>query len=318
MHQNLEVFVRQWDTICTNSQGQYAKIDCLHWFNYLAFDMIGDLAFGQPFGMLEKGKDITEIRMTPDAPITYAPAVQVLNRRGEVSGTLGCLPQLKPIAKYLPDPFFSQGLEAVQNLAGIAVARVAQRLDGKQDPGRVDLLARLMEGKDEKGEKLGREELTAEALTQLIAGSDTTSNTSCAILYWVLKTPGVLQKLQKELDQAIPVGTDIPTFDTVKDLKYMQNVINETLRIHSTSSLGKYQVLGMFFPIWRWFPVCGSVQRLRRQSTHKNTGKKYADSDFLGNRPTACRASGRRHHDSRPPLPCVYCSLRSRLHNSSR
>jgi benzoate 4-monooxygenase len=96
MHQNLDIFVRQWDTLAEHAHGQFAEIDCLHWFNYLAFDMIGDLAFGQPFGMLEKGKDITEIRMTPDAPITYAPAVQVLNRRGEVSGTLGCLPQLKP------------------------------------------------------------------------------------------------------------------------------------------------------------------------------------------------------------------------------
>jgi len=166
-----------------------------------------------------------------------------LNRRGEVSGTLGCFPQLKPYAKYFPDPFFSQGLAAVENLAGIAVARVSQRLEGKQDVDRMDLLARLMEGKDEKGEKLGRAELTAEALTQLIAGSDTTSNTSCAILYWVTKTPGVLQKLQKELDAAIPVGTEVPSFEQVKDLPYMQNVINETLRIHSTSSLGLPRVV---------------------------------------------------------------------------
>jgi len=235
----------------------FAKIDCLHWFNYLAFDMIGDLAFGTPFGMLEKGKDITEIQKTPNSPISYAPAVEVLNRRGEVSGTLGCLPQLKPYAKYLPDPFFSRGLKTVENLAGIAVARVSARLDNKEDSGRVDLLARLMEGKDENGQKLGRAELTAEALTQLIAGSDTTSNTSCAILYWICKTPGVLQKLQKELDEAIPAGMDVPTFDLVKDLKYMQNVINETLRIHSTSSLGLprlvppgrgIEILGHHFP----------------------------------------------------------------------
>jgi len=257
MHQNLDLFVRQWDTLSNNAHGDFAKIDCLHWFNYLAFDIIGDLAFGRPFGMLEKGKDITEIQRTPDAPISYAPAVEVLNRRGEVSGTLGCLPQLKPYAKYLPDPFFSQGIKAIENLAGIAVARVSARLDNKEDSGRVDLLARLMEGKDENGKKLGRSELTAEALTQLIAGSDTTSNTSCAILYWICKTPGVLQKLQKELDEAIPTGVDVPTFDMVKDLKYMQNVINETLRIHSTSSLGLprlvppgrgIEILGHHFP----------------------------------------------------------------------
>ncbi|KAH6670513.1 putative benzoate 4-monooxygenase [Halenospora varia] len=243
MHQNLDLFVKQWDTMSKNAHGGYAKLDCLDWFNYLAFDMIGDLAFGAPFGMLEKGKDITEIQMTPNAPVTYAPAVQVLNRRGEVSGTLGCYPQLKPWAKYLPDPFFSQGLEAVQNLAGIAVARVSQRLDGKHDEQRVDLLARLMEGKDENGNPMGRQELTAEALTQLIAGSDTTSNTSCAILYWVLKTPGVLQKLQKELDEAIPKSLDVPTFDLVKDLPYLKNVIQETMRIHSTSALGLPRVV---------------------------------------------------------------------------
>jgi benzoate 4-monooxygenase len=205
--------------------------------------MIGDLAFGQPFGMLEKGKDITEIRMTAESPVTYASAVEVLNRRGEVSGTLGCLPALKPWAKYLPDPFFKQGLAAVENLAGIAVARVSARLDGESEPGRVDLLARLMEGKDENGEPMGRQELTAEALTQLIAGSDTTSNTSCAILYWILKTPGVLQKLRRELDEAIPEGIDVPSFEMVKDLPYLHNVIQESLRIHSTSSLGLPRVV---------------------------------------------------------------------------
>ena len=195
--------------------------------------------------MLEQEKDVAEIRKTPDSPPTTAPAIQVLNRRGEVSGTLGCLPQLKPYAKYMPDKFFSQGIEAVENLAGIAIARVSARLENP-DVDRVDLLARLMEGKDASGEKLGREELTAEALTQLIAGSDTTSNTSCAILYWVVRHPKVLKKLQKELDANIPVG--VPSYDQVKDLPYVQNVISETMRIHSTSSLGLPRLVPMASP----------------------------------------------------------------------
>jgi benzoate 4-monooxygenase len=36
-------------------------------------------------------------------------------------------------------------------------------------------LSKLQEGRDDEGNLMGREELTAEALTQLIAGSDTTS-----------------------------------------------------------------------------------------------------------------------------------------------
>ena len=234
----MELFVQKWTKISKerkNPSTGYASIDALHWFNYLAFDIIGDLAFGQPFGMLEREKDFAEIRKSPNAPPTTAPAIEVLNRRGEVSGTLGILPQLKPYAKYIPDPFFSQGVEAVENLAGIAIARVTQRLENP-NTDRVDLLARLMEGKDANGEKLGREELTAEALTQLIAGSDTTSNTACAILYYVVRTPGVIEKLQKELDEAISPG--VPNYDQVKDLPYVQAVISETMRIHSTSSLG--------------------------------------------------------------------------------
>ena len=86
MHHNLDVLVKQWDSISSSGRGQYAKMDAVPWFNYLAFDIIGDLAFGAPFGMLEVGKDTVEVRASPDSPPTYAPAIDVLSRRGEVSG----------------------------------------------------------------------------------------------------------------------------------------------------------------------------------------------------------------------------------------
>ena len=263
---SLELFVSQWDKLLLNksvSDG-YASIDCLGWFNYLAFDVIGDLAFGAPFGMLQAGADVAEVRDSPDSPPIYAPAIEILNRRGEVSATLGCLPGLKPYAKWLPDPFFSKGLNAVSNLAGIAIARVRGRLDTPNHEGtgsindRKDLLARLMEGRDENGQVLGREELTAEALTQLIAGSDTTSNSSCALLYHMVRTPHVIPKLREELDAAIPAGVLVPTYDMIKTLPYLQNVINEVLRYHSTSGIGLPRTIpedsagvsirGYFFP----------------------------------------------------------------------
>lgn len=223
IHANIEVFVKQWKKISdlqANPNTGYASIDALSWFNYLAFDIIGDLAFGAPFDMLANGRDIAEMRKSPTDPPQYVSAVEILNRRGEVSATLGCLPALKPWAKYLPDRFFTEGIEAVENLAGIAIARVNERVKPEviAKNTRLDLLARLMEGNDPSGNRLGREELTAEALTQLIAGSDTTSNTSCAILYWCLRTPGVIPNLQKALDDAIPQDVEIPTFAMVKDV----------------------------------------------------------------------------------------------------
>lgn len=87
IHHNLEELTIQWDRRAAEmKRGDYYNMDALHWFNYLAFDVIGDLAFGAPFGMLKEGRDFAEVRASPDAKPTFAPAIEVLNRRGEVSG----------------------------------------------------------------------------------------------------------------------------------------------------------------------------------------------------------------------------------------
>ena len=48
----------------------------------------------------------------------------------------------------------------------------------------------------DNGQPMGKVELTAEALTQLIAGSDTTSNSSCAITFFIARDKRVAAKLQ--------------------------------------------------------------------------------------------------------------------------
>lgn len=54
--------------------------------------------------------------------------------------------------------------------------------------------------------------------------------------------PNIVKKLQAELDSALP-NNDVPSYDQVKDLPYMDAVIQETLRIHSTSSQGLPRVV---------------------------------------------------------------------------
>jgi benzoate 4-monooxygenase len=168
-------------------------------YNYLAFDIIGDLAFGSPFGMIPAQRDsapMLEHVEGDDAKsakriVKHVPAIKILNDRGDYAASLGVMPPWwRPWAKRVP--WYARGNAAVQCLAGLAVAAVAKRLeeglpdeedeeeeiDGEGTNGkkkRTDLLEKLLQGKDENGAPMGREELTAEALTQLIAGSDTTS-----------------------------------------------------------------------------------------------------------------------------------------------
>ncbi|KAJ5720365.1 uncharacterized protein N7483_008299 [Penicillium malachiteum] len=271
MAANLQRWVNQLDHIAvsgsqTGIRNDFARFNAMPWFSYLAFDIIGDLAFGAPFGMVNKGKDETEVQFTPGGPISLAPAVEVLNRRGEVSSTLGLLPALRPHAKYLPDPFFTKGIAAVENLTGIAVAAVSTRLDAAEKgmvDTRNDILSRLLQAKDASGAPMGREELTAEALTQLIAGSDTISNTACAVFYWILhgerNAPNtIIPRLREELDNAIGHGTEIASYSQVRDLPFLRRCIDEGMRLHSTSAIGLPRLVtdsglgvefdGFFFP----------------------------------------------------------------------
>lgn len=120
------------------------------------------------------------------ARLRYVPAISVLNGRGNYSASVGVLPVwVREWVRMLP--WFAKGNEDVQSLAGMASAAVDRRLrfgmpeeevldDEEEVTGaRTDLLDKLMQGKDQTGEPMGRDELTAEALTQMIAGSDTTS-----------------------------------------------------------------------------------------------------------------------------------------------
>lgn len=251
MAANLRRWVKQLDQIALSQpqdigKAHYARFNAMPWFSYLAFDIIGDLAFGSPFGMVDQGKDEIGTKLMPGGPISYTPAVEVLNRRGEVSSTLGLLPALCPIAKYLPDPFFTKGVAAVENLTCIAVAAVSARLDAAEKgivDDRNDILSRLLQAKDANGQPMGRTEFVAEALTQLIAGSDTISNTACAIFYWILhgerSTPGkIVPRLQQELDEVIGPKEDIASYSQVKDLPFLRRCIDEAMRLHSTSAIG--------------------------------------------------------------------------------
>ncbi|KAF9649772.1 cytochrome P450 monooxygenase pc-bph [Thelephora ganbajun] len=278
---HLGELLEQWDKLVEGGkkglsgkegEGWFGKdewvwFDCLPWYNYLAFDVIGDLSFGSPFGMVKAAKDIAPVaRSQTDAMATYGndkaevdveyfPAVRILNERGDYSASMGVLPPwVRPLLKKF-HPWYRKGCTSTANLAGLAIAAVSKRLRTPTD--RVDLLSKLQQGKDDEGKPMGRPELTAEALTQLIAGSDTTSNSSCAITYYLALNPKAQSKLQEELDEALGHEDDpIASSEIVKRLPYLEASINEALRLHSPSAIGLPRIVpegglhvsGKFFP----------------------------------------------------------------------
>ena len=89
----------------SDTDSTWVRMDVLSWFNYLAFDIIGDLAFGSPFGMIKAGRDVAHVAVDHNAAfggqgLSHArektefvevPAIEILNKRGEYSAFLGVL-----------------------------------------------------------------------------------------------------------------------------------------------------------------------------------------------------------------------------------
>ncbi|KAJ6569111.1 cytochrome P450 monooxygenase [Mycena capillaripes] len=255
-------------------------LDCLPWCNYLAFDIIGDLAFGAPFGMISAAKDVAPVPAAPKAlsdvsfskpEVKYVPAVAVLNGRGEYSMATGVLPGWwRPIVSLLP--WYRAGQQNVRELAGISIVAVSKRLETPTDS--VDILSKLLLSTDENGDLMGRSELTAEAQTFLIAGSDTTSNSACAIIDYIAGNPRVQARLQDELDANLGTEDDFVTCsEQIKHLPYLEACINEGLRIHSTSALGLPRVVpeGGLTVCGQDFPA-GTVLSVPSYTIHRDPG----------------------------------------------
>lgn len=105
---------------------------------------------------------------------------------------------------------------------------IAVNRGNSETPGE-DILAMLMSARDETGAGLSDQALHDEILTLLVAGHETTATTLAWGLHHLMETPAVGQRLHRELEAAFPDGMVAP--ERVRDLEYLQAVVNEILRI---------------------------------------------------------------------------------------
>ncbi|KAL5522614.1 hypothetical protein ACEPAG_8631 [Sanghuangporus baumii] len=317
IRQHVAELLEQWDKLREGGQkglsgtegeggwqGRLGRVwfNCMPWFNYWAFDIIGDLAFGSPFGMIRNARDVALTAADPEAAmadygivkneivdefkpvcaVKEIPAVRILNDRTDYPPSLGVLPPwIRPFA--LHSPWYLRGKEAAKDLFGMAIVAVAKRLIFPTD--RTDILSKLQQGKDEEGKPMSNEELTVEAFAQLVAGSDTIANSSCAVTYYIAADPQVQAKLQKELDEALGADNSedpVPTYAQIKNLPYLEAVINEGMRLHSTVGIGLPRVVpeGGLTVCGKTFPE-DTVLSVPMYTVHRDPDVWGADADVF-------------------------------------
>jgi cytochrome P450 len=109
--------------------------------------------------------------------------------------------------------------------------RVGEIIEEHRRIPRDDLLGRLMEARDEDGERrLDDHELRDEVVTLLIAGHETTANALTWLWYAVSGHPQVEQRLREELADVL--GGRAPRAEDLPRLAYTWMVIQESMRLY--------------------------------------------------------------------------------------
>jgi cytochrome P450/NADPH-cytochrome P450 reductase len=231
---------RHRQQLCTKWERLNAddEIDVVHDMTALALDTIGVCGFDYRFNSFYR-RD-------------YHPFIDALTRTLETCMVQRGLPFEKVILRKRLD----QLKQDVDFMSKLVDDIVRERRRGGGDQAQKDLLNFMLAGVDKQtGESLSDENIRYQIITFLIAGHETTSGLLSFTLYFLVNNPDILEKAYEEVDRVL--GSDLavtPTFQQVNQLTYVQQILNESLRLWPTApAIGLYpykdEVIGGQFPL---------------------------------------------------------------------
>ena len=127
----------------------------------------------------------------------------------------------------LPGTTFNRALNCRQKLLDKIESIIRQRQQ-QAEPGE-DTLGLLLQAKDEDGKSLSVEELKDQIITFLFAGHETLTSNVTNFCYLLAQHPDVLAKARLEQQQF--KSTEPLTFEQLKSMQYLDQVLKEVLRL---------------------------------------------------------------------------------------
>ena len=109
----------------------------------------------------------------------------------------------------------------------------------QKTPSRKDLLQLMLEAQKQQIEwkRMSDEEVSAQSVIFMVAGFETTGSTLSYMAYLLAAHPEVQEKLLQELDKAVKSRGNMPLYDFVNSLDYLDQVFCEVLRLYTPGYL---------------------------------------------------------------------------------
>ncbi|EFN83827.1 Cytochrome P450 9e2, partial [Harpegnathos saltator] len=97
---------------------------------------------------------------------------------------------------------------------------------------RPDMLQLMMDKRGENKRQLDIDDITAQAFFFFLTGFEISSNAMCFIAHEIAANPDIQTKLRREFDQILKDSNGNVTYDAINQLKYLDMVISESLRLY--------------------------------------------------------------------------------------
>ncbi|RDW74643.1 cytochrome P450 [Aspergillus mulundensis] len=198
--------------------------DMAKWYNLTTFDLIGDLAFGQSFGGLDSSEYHHWVRTIFD-----------VFKTGPIMFVFDAYPLLKPVVSALVPRRLTEARKKQTEHSRITVQKRLQKGSYNRSDFMDAMLRSRSRGEDDKDamtKPLTDSEIVANSNILIIAGSETTATLLSGATYWILRTPGVLEKVVREVRKVMVNESDITVLKASADLPYMLACFEEAFRLY--------------------------------------------------------------------------------------
>lgn len=199
------------------------SMNIIQWLNFTTFDVIGDLALGEPFGSLEGS--------------TYHPWVLGIFKGIRADSFLWACRNYPTFAPLLIG-LFGRGQKEVGDMARhLAWTKGGARMAlGEEPKGRRDFMTYMLR-KNRDGEPgMSPVEIMANSISLILAGSETTASALSGFFFYLGMTPRVKQLVMEEIRSTFQDESEIE-MKSVAKLEYLHATLQEILRVYPPAAI---------------------------------------------------------------------------------